>query len=582
MKAGSVEARTGNYNQALPDPIAAPPPEPEISHLETFFLFPFSLDRDLILDRHGSLWNGRRWIGGLDDWIRAHDASAPPLLGRWQRSAYTSFGLDSPAYQDMVFFHPVVRRIYFDAVGMNAGEWQGEEIGGEGESLLRFYRMPIAPEKKVTLRALDDRGRSDEVHLKDLRMILFANGIGILSMGVEARAIPARRALWINEMMRKLYPSSTRQMREGRTPSLLQICVDGAVALTDDFAGAGMRNYLPPISKTIAGLLYFAHYDNQEYEGVLDERMIVYTYMSIDPDSVPANYSQSPEYEVFVARALYVDQWGKDFRYDPEFTRELLKNHLYRRWAHQGTYYGFTSYSNITICFGQFDCDDHLLSEGFLIHRMFRSRYYLMAVIALFYRATLVDFAELAALVSRRLYQDFENNKLTEANIELTDELRYEFVTFSNYWHFDELANKDEEVEHFDMQCDAYRIWSMKEEIGDEVERLNIVLNEYYQKRNTQAVNRLAMLSMILGGGAVLTGFFGMNFGGAFERTFFNPNQGTVTIHWAAILGVAILTFGALLFGVCLIAIHWGDYKDTLVPRLRTPVKTRVSVKKVD
>lgn len=556
--------------------------EPEIAHLETFFLFPFSLDRDIILERHGGLWNGRRWIAGLDDWIRSHDSEAPAELGRWQRSAYTSFGLDSPAYQDMVFFHPVVRRIYFDAVGMNAGEWHGEEIGGEGESLLRFYRMPLPVGRRATLRAIDDRGRSEEVELKDLRMILFANGIGILSIGVDAWRIPARRALWINEMMRKVYPSSTRQVREGRTPARLEICVDGEPVLQDGFANSGMRNYLPPLSKTLTGLLYFAHYDNQEYEGVLDERMIVYTYLSIDPASVPPGYQSSPEYQILVSRILYVDQWGGDYRYDPEFTQELLKSHLYRRWAHQGTYYGFTSYSNVTVCFGAFDCDDHQLSEGFLIHRMFRSRYYLMAVIALFYRATLLDFAELTALVSRRLYQDFENGKLSDENIELTDELRYEFVTFSNYWHFDELANKDEEMEHFDMQAEAYRIWPMKEEIAQEVDRLNIVLNEYYQKRNTQAVNRLAMLSMILGGGAVLTGFFGMNFGGAFGNTFFHPESGAASGYWAAIAGVALVAFGALLFGVFLIVINWHDYKDTLVPRLRQPAKALLSVKRIE
>jgi hypothetical protein len=442
--------------------------------------------------------------------------------------------------------------------------------------------MPLPENRRATLRAIDDRGRSEVVALKDLRMILFANGIGILSIGVDARRIPARRALWINEMMRKIYPSSTRQVREGRTPARLEICVDGEPVLQDGFANSGMRNYLPPLSKTVTGLLYFAHYDNQEYEGVLDERMIVYTYVSIDPASVPRGYQSSPEYLILVSRILYVDQWGGDYRYDPEFTQELLKSHLYRRWAHQGTYYGFTSYSSVTVCFGAFDCDDHQLSEGFLIHRMFRSRYYLMAVIALFYRATLLDFAELSALVSRRLYQDFENGKLSDENIELTDELRYEFVTFSNYWHFDELANKDEEMEHFDMQAEAYRIWPMKEEIAQEVDRLNIVLNEYYQKRSTQAVNRLAMLSMILGGGALLTGFFGMNFGGAFQKAVFEPPGAGFSAYWEAVIVAALVAFGALLFGVFLIVINWQDYKDTLVPRLRQPARALLSVKRIE
>lgn len=559
--------------------------EPVVSHLHTHFLFAFSMDRQLVLHRHRDAWNGRSWIDGIEHWIRKHDSHAPAGLGRWQRSPYRDFSLDSPAYQDMVFFHPFVRRIYFDAVGMRGGKWEGEEIGGETESLLRFYRLPMNGDRRVTLYAEDTRGRREEVEVLDFRLMHFANGIGILSMAIEARDLPASRALWVNEMMRKIYPSSARQIREGRTPSLVQLRVDGQVVAEENFASPGIRNYLPPLSKIITSLLYFADYDGQEYEAVLDERMIVYTYVAIDPRSVTPDYQNSEAYRIFVSRVLYVDQWGDQYRYNPVFLEDTLSKHLYTRWAHQGTYYGFTTYSNITVAFGQFDCDDHQLSEGFLIHRMFMSRYYLMAVIALFYRATMLDFAEHTALVSRRLYQDFQDGKLDPDNIHLADTLRYEFVTFSNYWHFDELANKDEEAEHFDLQCESYRIWSMKEEIAEEVERLNTVLNEYYQKRSTQAVNRLAMLSMILGGGAVLTGFFGMNFGREFAHWIFNPPDHAAGAHWFAIALVAVVTFGALSFGAFLISANWPDYRDTLLPRTGRqdhPDRSRLSVKRVE
>ena len=555
--------------------------EPVVSHLHTFFLFPFSIDRDVVLHEHGAHWAGRRWIDGLDDWIRSHDADAPSL-GRWHRAAYTQFGLDSPAYQDMVFFHPFVRRIYFDALGMNAGEWEGEEMGGEGESLLRFYRLPVAG-KKVTLYAEDNRNRRARVDVTDLRLILFANGIGILSLGVESADLPAHEALWINEMLRKLYPSSSRQLREGRCPSVIRLSVNGETLIEEDFRSCGIRNYLPPLSQIIRRLLYFAHYEGQEYEAVLDERMIVYSYLSLDARSVPDDYRDSDAYQVFVSRALYVDNFGEEYRYQSDFLRRQMIKQLYRRWSHQGTYYGFTSFSNITVSFGQFDCDEHQLREGFLIHRMFTSRYYLMALIALFYRATLLDFSETTALVTRRLYHDFQDQTLSADNIDLADTLRYEFITFSNYWHFHELANKDEEAEHFEMQCDAYRIDPMKTEIAEELERLNGALNEYYQKRNTQAVNRLAMLSMILGGGAVLTGFFGMNFGETFEKVFFHPSMETRAIHWAAVGLVATVTFGALMLGLYVIASNWSDYRDSLVSQRQraVPDRRRLSVKRV-
>ena len=555
--------------------------EPVVSHLHTFFLFPFSIDREAVVQRHPELWNGRPWIDGLDGWIRAHDAEAPAGIGRWQRSAYTTFTLDSQAYQDMVFFHPFIRRVYFDSLGMNAGEWQGEEMGGEGESQLRFYRIPIEPRHRVRLHAQDERGRSEIVAVTELRLILFANGIGILSLGVQAFNLPAARALWINEMMRKLYPSSGRQKREGRTPSRVRLLVGDETVIDEDFNSAGIRNYLPPLSRLLTRLLYFSEYENQEYEAVLDERMIVYTYFALDQKSLPAGYAQSEEYRVLISRVLYVDHYGTSYRYDQSFIEDQMRQQLYTRWAHQGTYYGFTSYSAVTVCFDERDCDDHLLEEGFLIHRMFLSRYHLMALIALFYRATLLDFSERTALVSRRLDQDFVDAKLSPENIELMDGLRSEFVIFSNYWHFDELANKDEEAEHFALLNRVFRVDPMKNEIGQEVERLNSVLNEYYQRRNTMAVNRLAMLSMILGGGAVLTGFFGMNFGREFAQLFFEPTPYTAEVHWAAIGLVTVVTFGALLFGLVLIIMNWQDYKDVLLPKGRA-AKARASIRRVE
>lgn len=537
--------------------------DPRVAHLHTYFLFPFSVDREAVLKSHGSVWRGRPWIDGLDDWIGAHQDSnnVGRLLGNWKRASMSRFDAESRAYQEMVFFHPFVRRIYFDTG--TAGRLPGEQ-----ESLLHRYEIAMPADSRVRLHAEDQRGRSATVDVTDLKLFLFTNGIGLLSIGVETVGVPARDALWINEMMRKIYPSSGRQRREGRVPSLMRLTVeaDGATQTVSEetYQSCQIRAFQPPLSAFLRDLLYFAEYGTQEYEPVLDERMIVYSYLAVDPRSVHESWRGSKDEEQFVSRALYVDQMGKGFRYDPAFTKQLLDKHLYRRWAHQGTYYGFTSYSNITVAFGEFDCDDHQLREGFLIHRMFDSRYYLMMIIALFYRATLLDFAERVALVSRRLYFDSQDDALSAETIRFTSALRSEFLNFSNYWHFDELANKDEESEHFTMQCDAFRIGPMKTETEREIERMHSALVEYYQSRSTLAVNRLAMVSMILGAGAVVTGFFGMNFGNEFAHWFFQPPARDSWLHWSAILGVTAFALGAVGFGVFLVFANWSDYRDVL------------------
>ena len=547
---------------------------PEILHLHTYFLFPFSIDKQAVLEDHADLWaKHRHWMDGLDRWVATPPSgdSSPvfDLLGPWRRSPYTRFDMDSPAYQDMVFFHPFVRRVFFDAADSAVAP-------GEKESLLRCYSIPLGEGKKVWFHAADQKQRSAAAEVTNLQLFLFANGIGILSLGVEATHVPVAQALWINEMLRKVYPSSGRQVREGRIPDrmALELERDGERRLLAEerFTEGKMIGVLPPLAKIITALLYFADYGQQEFRPVLDERCIVYCHAAMDPATVPPDYIHSEDYQIFLSHLLYVDQASASYRYEPDFVKEQMRRQLYTRWAHHGTYYGFTSYSNITVTLGTFDADEHQLREGFLIHRMFDSRYYLMALVALFYRATLVDFEERVAVVSKRLYLDQEDGMLSRPNIRTANDLRAEFLHFSNYWYFAELANKDEEVEHFTLQCQQYRLENTKKEIEEEIEKLDASLHSYFQMRNTDAVNRLAMLSLIVGAGAVLTGFFGMNFGHWFGRVFFQPDEQWLGVRYAAVALVFLFAFGALSFGFYMVFANWSDYRDILVPRrLKSP-----------
>ena len=523
----------------------------QVQHLHTYFYFPFSIDKEEVRERHPRLWQSNaRWIDGLDEWIASERSPLHDL--KWTRSSYTKFDMSSRAYQDMIFFHPIVRRVFFDTAGQE----------GSRESLLRCYRLMAPDGSTLRYECSDRKGGQASTAITDLRLFLFANGVGVLSIGVEDWNLSAKQALWINESMRKVYPSSARQVREGRTPSRAALTLDGRVLAEETFESGAMVGFQPPLASTIKSLLYFANYDEQEYEPVLDERMIVYTYFEIDPVSVPDGFKESEEYQVLLSRLLFVEQEGDSYRYEPEFLRHRMQQHLYRRWAHEGTYYGFSSYSNVTAAIGKFDCGSHQLAEGFLIHRMFDTRYYLMALVGLFYRATLLDFSEQTALVSRRLYQ----TQLTPVTVSLANELRAEFLHFSNYWHFDELANKEEELEHFELQCRFYRITSMKNEIEGEIRSMGSSLQEHYQFRNTEAINRVAMLSMILGLGAMITGFFGMNFGKGFAAAVFEPPPEAAYFYYAAIALVLTVFFGALSFSLWVVSSNWSDYKDILNP----------------
>lgn len=545
---------------------------PGVLHYHSYFLFPFVVDKEAVMDDHDQVWaKCEHWVDGLDSWMGAHgmgiDSTVAFRLGRWQRDPYVRFDMDSRAYQDMVFFHPFVRRVFFDTRDASGGE-------NEAASLVRSYIIPLDAHhesgRKLTLEASDARGREASIEVTSLKLWMFANGIGILSIGVEAFDLPFDRVLFINEMLRKVYPSSGRQVREGRTPNRMALVLENPESRTvlaeERFQKCAMKGFLPPLTSVITGLLYFADYNKQEYEPVLDERMMVYTYCSLDPEGLPAGYHRTPEYEVLMARLMYVDRWGESHRYDPEFTQEAMRKQVYRRWAHEGTLYGFTSYSNVTLCLGISDCGEHQVREGFLIHRMFRTRYWFTVIVALFYRATLLDFSERTALVSRQLYRISAFSAITQTETIQAQQLLAEFQHFSNYWYFSELANKDEEIEHFQYQCDALRLEPVRREVEQEIEKLSQSLERFYQFRSAEAVNRLAMLSMILGGGAMVTGFFGMNFGRRFEQIFFNPS-GNTWAHDFAVWAVSVLAVGSLAFATYLVAANWADYKIILLPK---------------
>jgi Mg2+ and Co2+ transporter CorA len=197
-----------------------------------------------------------------------------------------------------------------------------------------------------------------------------------------------------------------------------------------------------------------------------------------------------------------------------------------------------------------------------------------MSIVSLFYRSTLLMFNEKVALVSKSLYSDLQRGEYKRENIDLAQTLRGEYLHFTNYWFFEELANKDEESEHFDLQSREYRLGEMKAEVEQELAALNSSLNEYYQTRNTSAVNRLAMLSLIFGAGAIITGFFGMNFGRRFGELFFEPSSNPLA-HEVSIALVSLFVAAALFFGIYVIVSNWNDYGYVLSPRKRKERRRR-------
>jgi len=537
---------------------------PSFERLHTYFLFPFALDKEAIQADHPQAWPGKtRWIDGLDSWIAGHSGRSTSQgmagLGPWKRSSYSKFDLDSPAYSDLLFFHSIIRHVFFDT---NIGRHADDQ-----ENQLRCYTIDIGAPARLWFEGSDALGRGARAEVTDLRLYLSAQGIGVLSVGVSAGAIDAGQALWINRRLRKLYPVDADSIRQGRTPNWLALRLErGSQVETvceERFQHPEMVGFYPPLPNTIKSLLYFADYSREEYEPVLDENMLVYSYGELDTSSVSNR-------EIGTA----LESTLEDFLYLGHKHAEATK-HLFSAAT---VLFGFTAHSCSILRLGSVTAEKQdvrdrayappaaAAQDNLEVCRTFHTRYYLMTVVALFYRAVLLDFHERSALVSRRLLQDQQSGRLTLPSITMVNELRTEFLNFSSYWHFDDISCKETDNDLFRRLCAEYKIGDMKGILADELRHMAEFVYNFYQLRNTEAVNRLAMLSLIFGGGAVLTGFFGMNFGREFGQFFFEGESGGAFGHYFMVILVCSFVFASLALGTFVVLRNWREYLAILSP----------------
>jgi hypothetical protein len=329
-----------------------------------------------------------------------------------------------------------------------------------------------------------------------------------------------------------------------------------------------MVGFYPPLPNTIKSLLYFADYALEEYEPVLDENMLVYSFAELDAGKgFPAPASPDPD---MIGEFLFLRHSHEDaIRFNSSSGTTLIGI-----TAHNCSvlHVKHSSQSEIGGLIGFCASGPPIERDELDFWGAFQSHFYLMMVIACFYRAVLMDFGDRSALVARRLLHDQQAGKLTLASIEMVNRFRAKFLHFSGYWHFDDISNKKADNDFFRRICSEYRVDEMKSVLTSELRHMTEFVYNFYQLRTTDAVNRLALLSLIFGGGAVLTGFFGMNFGREFTRVVFEGESSISWLHYLLVFIVTAFVFGSLLLGTIVVLRSWREYFAILnPPRSRGP-----------
>ncbi len=190
-------------------------------------------------------------------------------LGPWRPAGYSTFDLSSPAYSDLLFFHAVVRQVFFDTnIGRHADAQQNQ---------LRCYAINLPPDGKLFLEGRDATGKGARTEIRDLRLYVSTQGIGVLSIGTATGRIDAARAQWSIRRLRKIFPVDMDSVREGRTPDWLALTLENGaeprIISEERFAQQKIVDFYPPLANTIKSLLYCADYSLEEYESRYPTKM---------------------------------------------------------------------------------------------------------------------------------------------------------------------------------------------------------------------------------------------------------------------------------------------------------------------
>lgn len=117
---------------------------------------------------------------------------------------------------------------------------------------------------------------------------------------------------------------------------------------------------------------------------------------------------------------------------------------------------------------------------------------------------------------------------------------------------------------------ESHIVAEAKANIEDQIDKLGGYIDRLYALGNNDAVNRLAMLSVVLGIGALVTGYYGMNV--KHLLTFLDNAVGSAV----TLALVTIFVLASLWLVIYIVASNWRDYRASIFPhRYRRPLEAK-------
>lgn len=422
----------------------------------------------------------------------------------WKRNSSTKQLKSASAYSEFVYFHPFAQEALYDVEG-NDNIRQLVYKLPKNERL--FYEIKPIKEKKITLE------------IENIYLNIYSTGIGILSYHLlnkqEKRADVFKDVLAINNLGRRIYPPFLGEKNDNgaiipsadgaKSANLLpdfiaitkinqQSLLETSLVVEDFSAFTFSKIFTPP--KFISWLFPERFFKDYEVEQILDDRMFVMS-LCIDDDIItmlqkentPDKYLQSKNWY----RYLFVDGPKEKSLDNDIFQEKLLEKHTYPRWVGDGTIYGITRYSFMSIT----TRDRSWLSSHF------KSMYYKMVELCLMQRASLLQFSKRIA--------DITHEANPKENAERTARLNKNYLHFINNIHFTEITPQEQGIDLYNMLQNHLEIDRDRTELNQETQELHNYMNILAEGQRSEALEMLTILGALLVLPSFILGYYGLD-----------------------------------------------------------------------
>jgi hypothetical protein len=416
-------------------------------------------------------------------------------------------------YREFVSFLPYVQRFLY-------GEGRSDQADakpGAGNSPMHVFRRKDISKLRLTLREGQTPVELQIVHID----LYFFDDLDLIQLNVEVRAthLPLHTARDILFRFGRAYPSGWEEGGDGLHNVHLAewLNASGQVMARSDtehrekYLGFVCQHRSPCISEHWASLLRPLVLAHSEEPGPLRYRLIEYhrmpvmAYLSL---TKPQSLTGDDWIRIGLASTLHPDE--------PIPVNDPSVKEFNQRYCQDRYWTGNASGPNTRfICTGSAltlvgDASQAFFMDGERgVLAQFRHQYFLIFLIAHLHRATLLIFSDvMVGAVNALNIRDDVSVRQFKRRIRANFET---FLRFNHRYWFHELSERAHLQDTFRLCSNHLRNDALYDEVRDEIREMSQYLDSDSQRRQSNTVIRLTVITILGLIATVTTGYFGMN-----------------------------------------------------------------------